>query len=297
MDKRSSRDVEPTGAHQREADWDSDVAVVVPVRNDPLVQKALHSVPQDVDIVVSMNDPSEEVRSIVSEFAVACPNVMVVETPKVGMAAAVNLGVSSARRGKIVMLDSDCELGKGALPAYSRALDRSAFVRGRTEVTAGRGWSSFSGLGQATLNRAFVQRPRLIGPSIAFRRSAFLGLGGYDEESGASCDHEFVLRMEDCGIIPAFEPEAVIRHQPITFRIDCRAHLGYGRSMTYIDLKRGGRYGLSVCLLRFRSSVLWTKFRQRGLSSVFRSIVMGSLLLLGYCLGPRCFSKVGRCCQ
>jgi len=307
MGEQSAADAELTTAYRREGEQHessyspakpaqatckprphSDVVVVIPVRADPLVRKALCSIPNGVDVVVSMNDPSEEVRCIVSEFAAACPNLIVVETTKVGMAAAVNLGVSTARRDKIVMLDSDCELDNDTLPAYSRALDHSSFVRGRTEVAAGQGWSSFSGLGQAALNEAFARHPRLIGPSIAFRRSAFLKLGGYDDESGGSCDHEFVLRMEDKDIVPAYEPAAVIRHQPITFRIDCRSHVGYGRSMKYIDAKRGGRYGLSICLLRFYPSVLWTKLRQRGLASVLRSFVMGSLMLLGYCMGPPC---------
>jgi GT2 family glycosyltransferase len=259
-----------------------DISVVTPVRDDPLIGQAITSVPAGIDHVVAFTQPSDRVRTIVEAHREKS-GLRLVETSAVGMAPGVNRGVEAARHEKVVLLDSDCTLEPGTLEAYARALDASAFVRGRTIVRQGPGWARFSGLGQAELNRTFARgRARLIGPSIAFRRTAFLELGGYDPHSGASCDHEFVLRMEDRGITTAFEADAVIFHQALTFRIDVRAHLGYGRSMAYIDQRRGGRYGLGICTLRLYPSTLANKLVYRGLESVFRSLLLGTVMLYGY---------------
>lgn len=262
------------------------LSIVTPVRDDPLLPRAIASVPLDVEHVVAMTRPTPPFRQLAESLLADRPKAKLVETEKLGMAAGVNLGVTSAGREKIVMLDSDCTLTRETLRAYDRALERAAFVRGCTEVETGPGWARFSGLGQASLNRTFAEKARLIGPSIAFLKTPFLELGGYDEHSGGSCDHEFVLRMEDRGLPTIYEPEAVIRHRSLTFPIDCRAHLSYGRSMRYIDRKRGGRYGLGICLDRLRPATLWQKLVRRGPSSVWRSMLLGCLMLTGYTRGP-----------
>lgn len=258
------------------------ISVVTPVRDDPLLSTAIASVREGIDHVVAMTSPNDAIRSTVEELRDK-GGLRPVETVAVGMAPGVNLGVETALHEKIVMLDSDCTLEPGTLDAYSRALDSHPFVRGRTEVRQGPGWASFAGLGQTELNQVFARGPaRLIGPSIAFRKTSFLDLGGYDPYSGASCDHEFVLRMEERGIETAFVGDAIIRHQPITLEIDLHAHWGYGRSMQYIDRLRGGRYGLGVCLYRLFPSTLLNKLRRRGVSSVFRSLLLGAVMLYGY---------------
>jgi GT2 family glycosyltransferase len=262
-----------------------DLTVVTAVRDDPLLPQAIASVPIDIEHVVALTRPSSTTIRLAQQLGGQRPLLQIVETAKVGMAAGVNLGVRAARHEKIVMLDSDCTLSRDTLEAYCRALDRAAFVRGRTVVRQGPGWARFSGLGQQALNKAFQKAPRLIGPSIAFRKTPFLALGGYDEQSGSSCDHEFVLRMEDCGIETLYADDAVVWHRELTFQIDCRSHVGYGRSMHYIDVKRASSYGLGVCLQRFYPSTLYRKLVQRGPASVLRSLLLGSLMLYGY-LGP-----------
>ena len=263
------------------------VSVVIPVRDDPLLGHALASVPPgaEVEVVVALTRPSAAVEAIAAEGRSRDPRVRVVRTERTGMSAGVNLGARHATHEKIVVLDSDCRLEPRALEAYARALDRAPFVRGRTLVDRAGGWSAFAGLGAEEMNRRFAVRPRLMGPSIAFRKEDFLRLGGYDEACGASCDHEFVLRMEAAGVPTLFEPDAAVRHQPITFRIDTRAHYGYGRGMRYIDRKHGNRYGLRVCLERFHPRALWAKLTGRGPLSVVRSLLLGTLMLAGYAAG------------
>ncbi len=269
------------------------VSVVIPVRDDPLLRQAIASVPLGVELIVAMTAPATETRLSVAQAKLCRPDIIAVETSTPGMSAGVNLGVRAASNQKIVILDSDCTLEPQTIRAYSVALDETAFVRGRTFARRCGGWSEFAGLGQESLNETFARRARLIGPSIAFLKEPFLALGGYDEDSGASCDHEFVLRMEDAGLTTGFAENAVVWHQPYTFTLDCRAHLGYGRSMNYIDCKRRGRYGFRICLMRWYPSVLRAKLIRRGTASVFRSLLLGGMMLLGY-VEARIRRKLGR---
>ena len=258
------------------------LSVVIPVRNDDRLPEAVASVPLGVELVIAMTQPSKSTRQFAQELALTRSGVVLVETAKIGMSAGVNIGVKAASHEKIVILDSDCTLEIQTLDEYSKALDKAPFVRGTTLARKGEGWSRFAGLGQESLNKAFAHKARLIGPSIAFLKTPFLDLGGYDENLTASCDHEFVLRIEERDLVTIFAAEAVIWHQPYTFVLDCRAHLGYGRGMGYIDRKRGGGYGLGICLMRWYPAVLWSKFINRGLTSVVRSLLMGAIMLLGY---------------
>lgn len=259
-----------------------DIAAVIPVRDDPLVELAVASVPDDMPIIIALTRPSAELRAAAKRLAERRNNAVVVETDTVGMSAGVNLGVAECLVEKIVILDSDCRLAPGAAEAFSQALDTADFVRGTVMVDQTTFWSKIAWHGQAELNRKAGNTARLIGPGIAVRRGPFLRLGGYDEQIMGSCDHEFALRVEDAAIVTVYAPQARVHHQALTLRIDCRAHLGYGAGMRMIDAKRGGRYGLGICTLRLKPSTLVRKARERGPMSVVRSLLLGVLMIGGY---------------
>jgi GT2 family glycosyltransferase len=260
-----------------------DISVVTPVCDDPELIHALRSVPVNVEYIVVLTCAPERVKKIAKDFRREHrPDMIVREVDIVGMSAGVNFGVELANCEKIAVLDSDCTLTIDTLRAYSRALESTDFVRGVTKVHRKDFWSSFSGLGQEELNRVFSKKARLIGPSIAFRKKTFLKLGGYDLEIGGSCDHEFVLRVEDAGYVTAFEPEAIVWHTAITLKIDVRSHLGYGKSMRSIDIKRGGLYGLGICLDRWAPGTIWRKLTQRGPASLLRTLLLGKVMIVGY---------------
>lgn len=259
-----------------------DLTIVIPVRNDPLLAQAVASTPADVEVIVAMTAPPpsavEEARGLAKGR-----NLRIEVTPTPGMSAGVNLGTRLASTGKIVILDSDCILQPSSLEAYSAALETHAFVRGVTLVERSGYWSRMAALGTERLNRVFRDSPRLFGPSIAFRREDFLALGGYDEAMVyGSCDHEFALRLEKRGLAVGFCEGAVLVHQPITYRIDTRSHLGYGRGMAYIDRLYGGCYGLEYCRRRLAPRELWIRAVERGPMSVVRALILGSLMLRGY---------------
>ncbi len=260
----------------------NDITVVIPVRSDPLLSKAIESTPPEVEVIVAMTAPPA--AAVEAALRLGKNRNLRVEISDVpGMSAGVNLGARSASHEKIVMLDSDCRLLPGALEAYSKGLDENAFVRGVTIVEREGFWSRIAALGTERLNTVFAANPRFFGPSIAFRKTDFLALGGYDEAMiHGSCDHEFALRLERANRTVFFSPEARIVHKALTYRIDTVSHVGYGRGMAYIDRKYGGRYGLSYCLKRLAPRELYTRAVERGGMSVIRSVLLGGLMLWGY---------------
>lgn len=259
-----------------------DIAAVIPVRDDPLLELAVASAPEGMPIIIALTRPSTEIRTTAQHLAEDRPEVTVLETDTVGMSAGVNLGISECPVEKIIILDSDCRLAAGAAEAFSEGLECSDFVRGTVLVDQTTPWSKVAWHGQAELNRKAGDKARLIGPGIAVRRTPFLKLGGYDEQIMGSCDHEFALRVEAAGIDTVYAPDARVHHQALTLRIDCRAHLGYGAGMRMIDAKNGGRYGLGICTLRLKPATLIRKARERGPMSVVRSVLLGVLMLYGY---------------
>lgn len=276
-----SRQHEPPGGRPLSAYGRRQASVVIPVRDDPLVVQALASVPPDVEVVVGLSAPPQPFLDRLrrrwhrrARFAVV---------PRTGMAAALNAGVRAATQPLVVVLDSDCRLLPGAVARFADALESHHFVRGRTEVAENGWWSRRAALGTRQLNETMRRTPRLFGPSIAFDRRRFLAHGGYDEAmSSGSCDHEFALRLEAAGEEVGIVDEATAIHKPLDFWTDTRSHVGYGRGLRFIDRKHGGRYGLGVCLDRLRPRTLVRKLRSRGPVSVFRSLLLGGLMLHGY---------------
>ena len=261
-------------------------SVVIPVRNDPLLFKAIDSVRGDVEVVVAMTSPPDPFYVMAARLKKK--GLKCVRSDKIGMASGVNLGVRHATHEKIIILDSDCILFPGAIDAYIQALDGENFVRGRTLVQRDGYWSRVSALGTENLNTVIEKEPFFMGPSIAFRKSVFLKMGGYDEHMiYGSCDHEFALRLKQKNIPVQYVKGAIVEHQPISFGIDVRSHYGYGLGMYQIDQKHGGNYGKGICTKRFAAEVLWTKCVQRGPVSMLRSLMLGACMLKGYHDGSR----------
>jgi glycosyltransferase involved in cell wall biosynthesis len=256
--------------------------VVIPVRYDPLIHRAIGSIGGDAEIVVGLSNPDPMFKELLTrtygnKIRIACSD-------KKGMASAMNVAVNASNFEDIIVLDSDCIVGSNeTIPAYLSALKQSNFVRGVTKMERNGYWSKIAAKGTESLNIMFKKSPRLFGPSIAFKRSAYLKFGGYDQNMEAgSCDHEFSLRIEKAGETIMFADKALIIHKPLSFKVDVLSHYGYGVGMRYIDSKYGGYYGLFVCISRLFPWIVFKKMFERGIVSGVRSILMGIVLTTGY---------------
>ncbi len=257
-------------------------SVVIPVRDDVLIHRAIRSVPAGAEIVVGLSDaPQSFVAALAAEYG---DRIKLAPVGTKGMAAGINIAVLHATHENIIVLDSDCIIGsEETIPAYLEALETADFVRGITLVERKDYWSKIAAKGTESLNEKFRKKTRFFGPSIAFKRSSFLKYGGYDTNMvHGSCDHEFSLRIEKGNEPIRFVSNAVIIHKPLAFKTDTSSHFGYGLGMRYMDKKYKNLYGLGICLERINPVVLCAKLYKRGLVSVFRSVLLGIIMLAGY---------------
>jgi hypothetical protein len=261
---------------------ETEYSIVIPVRVDQLIYRAIESIPSGAEIIVGFSaSPGWFMGGLKERYG---ERLIYVEANGTGMPVALNVAVQKSTNEKIIVLDSDCYVRSDeTITAYLRGLDHAPFVRGVTLVEKNGFWSKIASKGTENLNSKFENNPRLFGPSIAFKKSSFLKYDGYDLKMiNGSCDHEFSLRIEKNKERIDFARQAVIIHKPLTFRTDIKSHLGYGKGMAYIDWKHTGNYGLHICLERLYPATLLNKLYSRGLFSVFRSVLLGMIMLSGY---------------
>lgn len=255
---------------------------MIPVRYDPLIHRAIASIADEAEIVIGLSDPYPGFKELLIDKYGDAINIACSEQK--GMAAAMNVAVNISSYEDIIILDSDCIIGSDeTIPAYLSALKHCNFVRGVTKMERKGYWSKVAAKGTESLNVVFKKTPRLFGPSIAFKKSAYLKFGGYDQNMmSGSCDHEFSLRIEKAGETILFADKALIIHKPLSFKVDILSHYGYGIGMRYIDGKHSGQYGLYVCVSRLFPGTIIKKIAQRGITSGLRSILLGIVLTTGY---------------
>jgi glycosyltransferase involved in cell wall biosynthesis len=255
---------------------------VIPVKKDEFIYRAIESVPEDVEIVVGLsNSPEEFINSLIKKYG---SRIKLAYSSKDGMPVALNLAVEHASNESIIVLDSDCYIPSiSTIEAYDSYLQEYNFVRGITLMERNSYWSRIAAKGTEAMNKRFSIKPRLFGPSIAFRKTAYQSYGGYDEKMVyGSCDHEFCLRIEKNKEIVGFAEKAAILHKPLTLKVDFKSHYGYGLGMRYIDAKFKFNYGLGICLNKLHPVELFNKLTSRGLISVLRSLILGAVMIYGY---------------
>jgi GT2 family glycosyltransferase len=134
-----------------------------------------------------------------------------------GRSYAVNLAVRQARSSRLITLDCDDVVAPDYLQAMNTALSVHDFVGARLEPTA--------------LNPVWLQARRralqseslepllgghhlaVIGAGMAFTRSAFDRVDGFDQGMIALEDLDISYRLQQAGIQPVFVPEAVVHYR------------------------------------------------------------------------------------
>ena len=220
------------------------VAVVIPARNRAdLLEKCLDSLacqtlPEGVsEILVCDDGSSEDLAALIRTFRSRFPGIRLIKQPPKGPAAARNMGFRSSHADIFVCVDSDVICADGFILNLVEALRRSpdwVAAEARIEPQGGRE----SPLWDAPICE---NGGRYHTAAIAYRRSAVLEAGGFDETFPlAACeDVEFATRLMDRGTI-GFVPQALVFHPRRQVRLSThwawRKHWKY----TMILAKRSG---------------------------------------------------------
>ncbi|MEB8387408.1 glycosyltransferase [Rhodobacteraceae bacterium KMM 6894] len=206
-----------------------DITIVVPVRNRiDMLGDLLNSLiaqdfpPERMELIVVDGDSSEPVRETVEAVGQRAPfavRYLKVEDDR-GPVSKRNLGVANARGAIIAFTDSDCRATPGWLRALTDPMNDPAvgFVSGPVTYKPEQKKRFFSKLTAETL----VEHPTYPTANVAYRRSLFLDMGGFDESLGVrdflgratECgDTDLAWRIRKAGWNNVFAPGALILHE------------------------------------------------------------------------------------
>jgi hypothetical protein len=198
------------------------VSFVVPVRNGARTLRAtLASIAaQDSGIrpceVIVVEDGSEDGSGAILASLAGRGTIRVVDGPRRGAAAAVNLGVRAARYPIVAQVDQDVALEPGWLESVLEpfADPRVGAVQGR--YVAGGSSSLFSRVMALDLEQRYAHLPETVDHvctgNSAYRVSALDAVGLLNEELGYGYDNDLSYRLGAAGYRLIFRRDARSRH-------------------------------------------------------------------------------------
>jgi succinoglycan biosynthesis protein ExoA len=222
---------------------DTGVSFVIPVRNGeqwltPVLDAVLA---QDdgsraCEILVIDDGSADGSARILAEYA-AAGRIRVLPGPRIGAAAALNVGVRAARHPVICQVDQDVIISKGWMAALLRRL-------GDPRVAAAQGyyatpddssvWARVTGLDLETRYQKLLHRPvnHVCTGNTAYRAASLRAVGLFDESLGYGYDNDMSYRLRAAGYDLVICPDARSTHR---WRDSWRTYLvqqygfGYGR--------------------------------------------------------------------
>lgn len=170
-----------------------------------------------------------------------------------------NTGVASARGEFVAFIDGDCFADSRWLHELRSGLRTADVVAGKTVAL---GPTRYAQLGRVPL---FLKDSDVTFPScnLAYRRSLFLGLGGFDPRFITAEDIDLNLRAVERGATISSVTTAVVYHQmrPTLVRFLLQAYWnGYGRKQ--LTEKHGslwGHYRMRSFIFDQKTSISWVR--------------------------------------
>ncbi len=198
------------------------MAIVIPVADDIRLQDCLGSINEDVEVVISMNGSTEQIKEITRKSG-----RRYCELPDRNLGAALDEGIKTAKSERVLLMDSDCVFDPGTINLLFHGLDDHMLAKGRVLFERTGYVSSLVAKTREYTTSAEVSAYK---PPLAMRKSVADLMGGYfyDRDVHWVEDSEFDGRVRRFGIPINYLPEATIRHPPLTFFTDLRSAFRYG---------------------------------------------------------------------
>jgi len=203
------------------------ISIVIPCSDDILIKNCLESIDANVEIVVSLNKPSDVVKKIMNNF----PSIKIIETDKKGIALAYNNGIKIAINEWVLLMDSDCVLKKDAIAKMWAMTMQFLVIKGKIVFQS-------VGLISSVIAkvREFTASDTInaYSPPLLFNKKIIEKIDYYfHPELIWSEDADFNNRVKNKNIQIGYVPEAVIFHKPILLAQDIKSafHYGIGRQI------------------------------------------------------------------
>ncbi len=225
-----------------------DVSVVIPCyeQGEWLTDAVASVFEQNHDSweIIVVDDGSKSTDTISAIDAVGeLPRVTVVRQDNLGLPAARNAGIASARGRYVVPLDADDELGPGFMTEMVTALDRNpraAFAHCWAEM--------FGDVSELWVTRPFNLYQMLLSNSVvgcvALRREAWESVGGYDETMvNGNEDWELWVRLLLAGWLQVEVRQVLFRYRRLGTSMSTRTEARFEAGRMEIAARHRHAYG------------------------------------------------------
>lgn len=198
------------------------ISIVIPCSDDILIKNCLESIDAKVEIIVSLNKPSEAVKKIMNDF----PGIKIIETNKKGIALAYNNAIEIASNDWILLMDSDCVFAKGAIKKMWALTMQFLVIKGKIIFQS-------KGLVSSVIARVreFTTSDTLnaYSPPLLFNKKIIREIGYYFHPDLVWFeDDDFNNRVKANNIHIGYVPEIVIFHKPLLLSQDIKNAFNYG---------------------------------------------------------------------
>ncbi len=204
------------------------LTIIIPCSTDTKIKHCIQSIYEtcadDVEILVSLNGDSKDVKKILKDFQ----NVKICEIKEANLSKAYNNGIEYASRDNILLMDSDCVFGKNTIELLYNGLKYERLSKGLVVFESDSLMSKIISRVREYTTTDFINA---YSPPLVFSKDIKNLIGGYyfHEQVPWSEDSEFSYRIQQAGIRIRYNPEAIIYHAPISIRQDVKSGFKYGR--------------------------------------------------------------------
>lgn len=261
-----------------------DLTIIIPCATDIKINDCIQSIYEtcidDVEILVSLNGASKDVKEILKNFQ----HVKICEVKEANLSKAYNNGIKHASRNNILLMDSDCIFVKNTIKLLYDGLKYAKLSKGLVVFRSNNLTSKIIAKVREYTTTDFISA---YSPPLAFSKDIKSLIGGYyfDERIPWSEDSEFNYRVQKAGIKIHYNPKAVIYHAPISISQDIRSGFKYGRGKRISEelglLPRTNYFDISTHAKKFVKT--YAVFRTKGLlPALYYFFIWRPINRLGY---------------
>ncbi len=203
------------------------ISIVIAVSNDLRIEKTIKSVDEDVEIVVSLNEPTENIKKLIYKLKKENPNIKTCTIPYLSIAGAYNHAIKHSSYDNILLMDSDCVFEKGCIKRLYKNLKNNKLSKGNIVFTNNNWMEKIVALSREFHTSDFLNA---YSPPLLFKKNIKDDIGGYYFHP-ALCwmeDGEFDFRVQNAKLKISYDPDAKIYHDALTFKKDLKSAFNYG---------------------------------------------------------------------
>ena len=210
------------------------ISIVIPVSSDLRIANCVKSIDENVELVISLNNPTEELRNLAQDiaknpkkFCAKELDVKVCQIDYLSIAGAYNNGIKHSSNDLILLMDSDCTFSPGCIKKLYHNLDSNKLSKGKVNFLFTNSLSKLISRAREFHTSDFINA---YSPPLLFNKNILRDIGGYYFHPKLCWmeDGEFDYRIRETKLNISYDSTAIVHHCALTLLKDLRNAFWYG---------------------------------------------------------------------